>query len=144
MKDLKKQLGKMREVKSQGLISNKLFLKFTQEYEDVNLMCYEANMQEKMVFESAKTKPAIIKAMDHVKDNLWNPFDWMYYWCKGEIYDLKALVASVESRLNLEKLMKKTTGKKLDATEDLGNMQEGKTTMRTVFKNKEDTNSIKV
>lgn len=40
--------------------------------------------------------------------------------------------------------MKKTTGKKLDATEDLGNMQEGKTTMRTVFKNKEDTNSIKV
>lgn len=101
MKDLKKQLGKMREVKSQGLISNKLFLKFTQEYEDVNLMCYEANMQEKMVFESAKTKPAIIKAMDQVKDNLWNPFDWMYYWCKGEIYDLKALVASVESRLNL-------------------------------------------
>lgn len=35
-------------------------------------------------------------------------------------------------------------GKKLDAKEDLGNMEIGKTTIRTVFKNSSDTNTLKI
>jgi sorting nexin-1/2 len=40
--------------------------------------------------------------------------------------------------------LKKTNTKKLEATEDLGNMEEGKTTIRTVFKSKEDTTAMRV
>ena len=29
--------------------------------------------------------------MDNMRENSKNPFDQMYYWCKGEIYDLKSM-----------------------------------------------------
>ena len=85
-------------------------------------MCYEANMPENMVMEVIAKKPEASVAIANVKDNLWNPFDWIFYWCKGEIYDLKALLAAVEQRATLEKQLKKTNTKKMEATEDLGNM----------------------
>lgn len=134
----------MREVKGLSLQSQKQFLKFTQEYEDTNLMCYEANMPERMIFELAAKKPDIVAAFKNVRDNLWNPFDWIFYWCKGEIYDLKALVFAVEQRAGLEGRLRRTTTKKLEATEDLGRVQEGKTSIRTVFKSKEDASAMKV
>jgi hypothetical protein len=33
--------------------------------------------------------------MDHMVDNLKNPFDEMYNWIKGETYDLSALSDAV-------------------------------------------------
>ena len=115
-----------------------------QEYEDTNLICYEANMPEKMIFEVAGKRPEVEAAIKNVKNNLWNPFDWIFYWCKGEIYDLKALMAAVEQRAGLEQRLRRTTTKKMEATEDLGRVQEGKASIRTVFKSKDDTSSMKV
>ena len=45
--------------------------------------------------------------MDHLVDNLKNPFDEMYNWCKGELYDLSALEDAVAARENVEKNLKK-------------------------------------
>jgi hypothetical protein len=45
--------------------------------------------------------------MDHMVDNLKNPYDEMYNWIKGETFDLSALSDAVISRDNLEKLHKK-------------------------------------
>jgi len=119
-------------------------LKFTQEYEDTNLMCYEANMPEKMILEVAAKNPETQAALKTVRDTLWNPFDWIFYWCKGEIYDLKALMGAVEQRAGLEQRLRKTTSRKMEATEDLGNMQEGRKSVRTVFKSKDDTSQMRV
>lgn len=143
MKDLKKRVGRMRETKGQALQGNKRLLKFAQEYEDLNLSCYETGLTERLPFEKAKDKPAVAKATAAFKDNMWNPFDWLYYWCKGEIYDLKSLVGAIDQLAGFEKQLRKTTAKKFETAEDLGNMQEGKTTMRTVFKSSADTGALK-
>lgn len=81
--------------------------------------------------------------MENLRDNLSNPFDWMYYWCKGEIYDIKALVQAISQREAFEKQLRKLKQKRSDANEDLGNLEGGKTTMRTVFKSSSDTTTIK-
>jgi len=33
--------------------------------------------------------------MEHMVDNQKNPFDEMYHWIKGEIYDIKAIQAAI-------------------------------------------------
>ncbi len=48
-------------------------------------------------------------------NNLNNPFVDMYHWCKGEIYDLQALMDAVGSREGVEKELKKLEAKKKNA-----------------------------
>lgn len=48
-------------------------------------------------------------------DNLKNPFEEMYHWCKGETYDIQALVGAITARDNIEKAQKKLEQKKKDA-----------------------------
>jgi septation ring formation regulator EzrA len=55
-------------------------------------------------------------------DNLKNPLDEMYNWIKGEIYDIQALVDSVETRDKLEKKIKKLEQKKKDLQTDFENV----------------------
>lgn len=80
--------------------------------------------------------------MDHLVDNLKNPFDEMYNWCKGELYDLSALDDAVTARNDLEKLQRKLEQKKRELQEDLDNVQTGKKSVRTIFKNQGDTNGM--
>jgi len=55
-------------------------------------------------------------------DNQKNPFEEMYHWCKGEIYDIKAVLAAVTQKETFEKLLKKTETKKSNAQQDLENV----------------------
>jgi len=34
--------------------------------------------------------------MEELKLNVKNPVEWMYWWCRGEIYDIKALRFAIE------------------------------------------------
>ena len=52
--------------------------------------------------------------MEHLVDNLKNPFDEMYNWCKGELYDLMALEDAVQARVAIEKNEKRLEQKKKD------------------------------
>jgi hypothetical protein len=45
--------------------------------------------------------------MEHLVDNLRNPYEEMYHWCKGEIYDLHSLEDAINARDNVEKTIKK-------------------------------------
>jgi hypothetical protein len=56
-------------------------------YEELNLTQYLDGNLDKIVFLDPKNKE-LKDQMDHMVDNLKNPFDEMYHWCKGEIYDL--------------------------------------------------------
>jgi hypothetical protein len=73
--------------------------------------------------------------MDHVVENLKNPYEEMYHWCKGEIYDLQSLADAVTARDNIEKNQKKMENAKRDTQNDLDNVTTGKKTVRTIFKN---------
>lgn len=58
-----------------------------EKYEELNLRAYNDPSNQKLVF--LKDDQSELKAqMDHVVENLKNPYEDMYHWCKGEIYDL--------------------------------------------------------
>lgn len=82
------------------------------------------------------------ESIDTVADNLRNPFDDMYNWCKGELYDLHALSDAVLMRENIEKYVKKLEQKKRDLQTDLDNVQTGKKSVRTLLKNQSDTGNM--
>jgi len=45
--------------------------------------------------------------MDHMVENLKNPFEETINWVKGESFDLTALAEAVAARDNIEKNIKK-------------------------------------
>lgn len=49
---------------------------------------YVEGNQKKLVIADPENKDVIKDQMTHMIDNLKNPFNDLYHWCKGEIYDL--------------------------------------------------------
>ena len=45
--------------------------------------------------------------MEHLVDNLRNPYEEMFHWIKGEIYDLHSLEDAIIARDNIDKAQKK-------------------------------------
>jgi hypothetical protein len=75
-------------------------------------------------------------------DNQKNAFDEMYHWCKGEIYDIKAIMAAISQKDILERELKRTETKKSNIQEDLENVNQGKKSVRTLFKNEKDASGM--
>jgi hypothetical protein len=65
-------------------------------YEEDNMTCYTGGKLEKLVFTEAAKNEQTAKLMDDLKLNVNNPVEWMYWWCRGEIYDIKALKFAIE------------------------------------------------
>ena len=63
----------------------------------------------------------------------------MYHWCKGEIYDIKAVVNAIAHKDNFEGMLKKTEKRKATTEADLDNVNAGKKTIRTMFKDEKDS-----
>lgn len=80
--------------------------------------------------------------MDHMVENLKNPYEDMYHWCKGEMYDLQALADAIAARDNIEKNKVKLESQKRDTQTDLDNVTTGKKTIRTLLKNQSDTGGM--
>ena len=80
--------------------------------------------------------------MTHMIENLKNPFDEMYFWCKGEIYDLQALQVALQARDAMENTIKKLESKKKNTQADLESVNAGKKTIRTLLKSEKDTNGM--
>jgi hypothetical protein len=111
MKVMKKNLSQFREVRLQSICNNRVLQTLFDKYEDLNMTNYTEGKQELLVLnnpESSKMK----ESMDHMIDNQKNSFDHMYHWCKGEIYDIKAIVNAIAFKENFEKMLKKTETKK--------------------------------
>ena len=122
--------------------SNGLFkelFKVVPVYEEDNMMCYSGGNTAKNVFGEAAKDETTAKYMTDLKSNMKNPVEWMYWWCRGEIYDIKAIQQAIEQRDNLEKAQIKAKQKVADLREDLEKITQGKSSMRTVFKGSNDT-----
>jgi len=126
----------LRDVSNQDF--NTLF-KVMPIYEEDNMMCYTGGKVEKLVFTETAKNEESLKCMDELRTNLKNPLEWMYWWCRGEIYDLKALRSALEQRDQLEKHLLKLKQKVAELKEDLENITQGKSSMRTMFKSASDT-----
>jgi len=53
-------------------------------------------VKEKLILNEATQNIDIAKSLENVRDHLKNPFEWLYYWVRGEIYDLKAFRTAIE------------------------------------------------
>ena len=80
--------------------------------------------------------------MEHMVDNQKNPFEEMYHWCKGEIYDIKSIMAAISQKEQLEKIVKKTESVKSNTQSDLESVNQGRKTIRTIFKNEKDASGM--
>ena len=121
MKGLKKTLANFRDVKTQSIANNRVLMGLLDKYEDLNMNCYTENSADKMVLNNPDQKQ-LKDQMEHMVDNQKNPFDEMYHWCKGEIYDIKTIVATITQKDSFEKLLKKTETKKTNTQADLENV----------------------
>lgn len=110
-------------------------------YEDLNMNCYTENGAEKMVLNNPEQKQ-LKDQMEHMVDNQKNPFDEMYHWCKGEIYDIKSICAAIAQKEAFERALKKTETKKSNTQNDLESVNQGKKTIRTIFKNEKDATGM--
>ena len=68
-----------------------------------------------MVFAHETKAPELKQQVDDLIQNMNNPYLDMYHWCKGETYDLEALVDAVSIREQVEKQQKKYEEKKKNA-----------------------------
>ena len=118
-----------------------MFLHLIDKYEELNLTNYMEGDTNKMVLGDAKNKE-LKASMDHMAENLKNPFYEMYHWCKGEIYDLQALAETIVQRDIIEKDIKKLESKKKNTQSDLDHVQTGKKTIRTILKTEKDTGTM--
>ena len=142
MKSLKKNLGQYRAVKVSNISSNKILLGLITKYEELNLKNYNEGDEDAYVFNNPHAPSPIKDQLEHMADNLKNPFEDMYYWCKGEIYDLQALQQAVIQKETIEKSLKKHENKKKDVQTDLDNVTAGKKSVRTIFKNQNDAGGL--
>jgi hypothetical protein len=74
------------------------------------LKTYVDHREDRLVF----TNPngTIAEQLQILCDSQKNPFEEMYNWCKGEIYDIQAMTAAVDSIEALGKKKKKAETKK--------------------------------
>jgi hypothetical protein len=52
------------------------------------MTAYSDGGDPKLVINDPINKELYVDQMFHMIENLKNPYDEMYHWCKGEIYDL--------------------------------------------------------
>jgi hypothetical protein len=111
MKTLKKQLSAFRDCKTQSIVNTKVLMGLFDKYEDLNMNCYTESAPDRLVLNNPDAK-GLKEQAEHMVNNQKNPFDEMYHWCKGEIYDIKAIMAAINQKEAFERLLKKTETKK--------------------------------
>jgi len=91
LKAMKKTIDNFKNIKASHIGNYKILYGVLDKYEELNMMTYSDRNQSKLVITEPESKEIIKDQMSHMIDNLKNPFEDMYHWCKGEIYDLQAL-----------------------------------------------------
>lgn len=139
---MKKSIDGFRHIKQQQIDNYRILYGVLDKYEELNMTTYVEGNQKRLVIADPENKDVISDQMTHMIDNLKNPFNDLYHWCKGEIYDLQALQTAIESRNAIEAQIKKMENKKKNTQTDLENVNQGKKTIRTLLKSDKDTNGM--
>lgn len=143
MKEMQKKIALYMQTMSQSISNYKVLLSMMDKYEELNLANYVEGKEEKMVFgntqhangDGVNTKDASAKLAEGLK----NPYFNLYHWCKGEIFDIEAVATAIATKDSIHAKSGKIERKKTSAQKDLDNVTTGRKTVKTMFKNANDT-----
>ena len=115
--------------------------KILTDYEELNLAQYTDLDPHKLVINNPESQN-LKESMLHTLENLRNPFTDIYHWVKGELYDLGAMKTLMAERHKIGSRVKELTKKKESTEQDINNINQGKKTLTTVFKNTNDVGEM--
>lgn len=75
-------------------------------------------------------------------DSLKNPYFNLYHWCKGELYDIEAINMALLAKDKIQERIGITEKKKRSTQGDLDDITTGRKTVKTLFKNANDTGGM--
>lgn len=146
LKQLQKDVAGYMSNKSQSIQDYKIFLSMLDKYEELNLANYVEGDESKMVFGNTQnTDHSAENTKEHVSklcENLKNPFFNMYHWVKGEIFDIEAVNRAIGTKDKIQANINKNEKKKRSTQENLDNVTTGRKTVKTIFKNQDDTGKM--
>ena len=98
--------------------------------------------ESKMVFGNGETGQDLKKEVASLSENLKNPYFNLYHWVKGEIFDIDSVMAAVSCKDRIEKSRFTKEKTKKNTQENLDNVTTGRKTVKTLFKNIDDTGKM--
>ena len=77
-----------------------------------------------------------------MNEGLKNPYFNLYHWCKGELFDIEAVYNAINVKDEILRKTGKIEKKKAGAQKDIDNVQTGRKTVKTLFKNQNDAGKM--
>ena len=139
---MRKQAEQFRETKLSQIGAYRALYTIFDKYEELNLTTYTDGNERKLVIGDPANKEVLKDQMNHMVENLKNPYDEMYHWVKGEMYDIQSLSIAIQGKENIERNQNKMEKKKTNTQSDLEHVNQGKKSIRTIFKSDKDTNGM--
>lgn len=133
LKAMKKVIENFKGLKNTALANNKVLVNMLDKYEELNMASYTQNNPDYMVIRGENKNGDLKVQIDSLLENFKNPFEEMYHWCKGEIFDLEALFDAISVKESIENKQKKLEASKKQTQQDLENVNQGRTSVRTLF-----------
>lgn len=131
----KKQLKKMIQIKDASDHSYKTIVTSLLKYEDNNVEFYSDSDQYKRIL----THPSLGDMKEKIDTTFrkWrNPYREAYYWLKGELLDLKGMNEALTGREQVVKMQSATESKRRSDQAELEKLNQGKTSIKNIFKSK--------
>ena len=80
--------------------------------------------------------------MTKLCENVKNPYFNIYHWVKSEMFDIESIMSAVTYKDKIEKNKLAKEKAKKNTQETLDNVTTGKKTVKTLFKNTDDTGKM--
>lgn len=138
---LKGQTAQMMRTKLNTIQSYQDLYRCAQRYEDMNLQHY-TDMNTAELLLTNPDNAMVFQNLNEVANSLQNPYIDIYHWAKGEIFDQEAVNNSVKERNRCEQKIRELEKTKRETQQDLQDVQDGRKTLTTLFKDKSDTGNL--
>lgn len=142
LKGLLKGVSGYMNATSQGIQDYKQFLHMLDKYEGLNFSNYVDGEESRMVFGNGEAGQDLKTEVSKLSDNLKNPYFNVYHWVKGEIFDIDSIMGAVTCKERIEKSRMAKEKSKKSTQENLDNVTTGRKTVKTLFKNLDDTSKM--
>jgi hypothetical protein len=142
LKNLQKEVTQYMNATSQGIQDYKQFLSMLEKYEGLNFSNYVDNDESRLVFGNVEGGKELKKEVSKLTENLKNPYFNIYHWVKGEIFDIESIMSAVTIKDKIDKTRLAKEKSKKSTQENLDNVTTGRKTVKTLFKNIDDTGKM--
>jgi hypothetical protein len=121
LKVMKTAIGLYMNNSNKNIGNYKILKSMFEKYEEVNMIQYVDGNTDKLLFGN-KSNDTLSSKLDHLTDNLKNPYIDLYHWIKGELYDIQALTMAIKEKDSNDKALKELEKKNVNTKKDLENV----------------------